>query len=175
MIVLDFFKAIFSDIKTFFSSPLDFGGPLTTGRIIVWAIIAGFAIAAFVCLYNRVFLGRFVAYLIKNKANSSESAKSMKDAAMSNLFLKSALKSGGLFTKIVRTDEENKSDIENVRFYIPEENTLRADRLYAHNGASPVSLLISFVLLIILAAIVYIALPELLQMAENFVEMIKAS
>lgn len=173
MISIDFFKAIFDDITSFFAKRLDFGTPLATGSMIIWALIAGFAIGAFICLYNRVFLGRFVAYLIKSKANCPENAKSITDAGVSNVFLRKALKSDSLFSKIIKTEDTDKGDIEKVSFFIPEENVLRAERLYSRNGASPVSVIISFVLLIILAAIAYIVLPELIVMAENFGNMIK--
>lgn len=173
MIILDFFKAIFTDIMSFFSKPLDFGGPLTAGKLIIWAIIIGFVIAAFVCLYNRVFLGKFVSFLLKNKADSEENAKTLKDAGISNVFVKRALKSDSLYSKLVCTADTDKTDIINVKFYIPSEKRDRADRLYAHNGISTTILVISLFLLVLLAAIVYIALPELIQMAKNFSNMIK--
>lgn len=174
MVIIDFFKAIFQDIGTFFSTDLNFGGPLTTGNIIVWAIILGFAVSAFVCLYNRVFLGRFVSYLIKSGATSEETALSLSQSKISNIFVRSALKSKGLFTKIVHSDQTDKNNILNCRFYIPSENIPRAQRLYSKNGASPFTIIISLILLIVIAAIVYVALPELIQMAENFGIMIKS-
>ena len=170
--IKDFFVAIFSDIKAFFSTPPNFGGQLATGQIIIWAIIIGFAIAALISLYNRVFLGKFVAYLLKNKANSPDRAKSPSDAAIVNIFLKNALKSKGAFTKIVRT-EDNVGDVMNMRYFITDENAVRAERTYARNGASPVNLIIAFVLLIVIAVIAYTVIPELIQMAENFAGMIK--
>ncbi|MBQ7822421.1 MAG: hypothetical protein IJ391_09110 [Clostridia bacterium] len=172
MIIADFFSAIIADIKSFFAQPLDFGGPLITGQIIIWALIIGFAAAGIISLYNRVFLGKFVSYLLKNKANSPENARSPQDASINNIFLKTALRSNSVFKKIVST-EDTAGDIMSMRYFITDSNAIRADRLYARNGASPASLLIAFVLLIILAAIAYTALPELLQMAENFAEMIK--
>lgn len=170
--IKDFFAALFSDIIDFFSVPLNFGGQLVTGQIIIWAVITGFAAAALVSLYNRVFLGKFVAYLLKNKANSPECAKSPAEASISNIFLKNALRSKGAFRKIVRT-EDNVGDVMNMRYFITEENAVRAERIYARNGASPVNLLIAFILLIVLAVIAYTVIPELIQMAENFAGMIK--
>ncbi len=173
MIIIDFFKAIFTDIMGFFSKPLNFGGPLTAGKLIIWAIIIGFMIAAFVCLYNKVFLGKFVSFLLKNKADTEETAKTLKDAGISNAFVKRALKSETLYSKLVCTNETDKKDILNVRFFIPSEKRDRADRLYAHNGISTTILIISLFLLVLLAAIAYIALPELIQMTKNFSNMIK--
>lgn len=173
MIILDFFKAIFTDIMSFFSKPLEFGGPLTAGKLIIWAIIIGFAVSGFICLYNKVFLGKFVSFLLKNKAETEESAKSLTDAGISNIFVKKALKSSSLYAKLVCTTNTEKKDIMNVKFYIPSEKKDRADRLYAHNGMSTTVLIISLFLLVLLAAVVYIALPELIQMTKNFSNMIK--
>lgn len=173
MVILDFFKAIFDDIKTFFSAELNFGGPIVSGSIIIWAIIAGFAIAAFVCLYNRVLIGRFVAYLIKSGADLPEKALSLSESGVSNLFLKLALSTSSLLSRLVITEDKEVADITKRRYYIPAKNLQRAEKLYVKNGASPFSVIFSFILLIILAAIAYIALPELIQMAENFARVIK--
>ena len=173
MVIIDFFKAIFDDIKAFFSAELNFGGPIVSGSIIIWAIIAGFAIAAFVCLYNRLLIGRFVSYLIRGGADLPEKALPLSASGVSNFFIRRALSSNSLLSKLVITEDTDKADIMKRRYYIPEKNLQRAQKLYVKNGASPFSVIISFVLLIILAAIAYIALPELIQMAENFAAMIK--
>lgn len=170
MMIADFFGALFADIKSFFSASLGFGGPLVTGQIVVWALIIGFVVAAIACIYNRYVLGSFVSYLIKNSAHTPESAISPTNAFAKNFFLKSALRSGGLFGKLVTCSNEpaEAKDVLQKRYYIANENKARAERMYSRNGASIVGLLVALVLLIILAAVIYIVLPELISMTESF-------
>ena len=169
--IADFFSALFTDIADFFDKPLGFGGPLMTGHIVIWAILIGFALAGIISLYNRIFVGRFVAFLLKNQAHTPDTAKSLSDAGIKNAFTRASLSSRGTLAKLVKTVDSG-ADAASRKYYIEEKDTFRADRLYAKGGASPATLVIAIILLIIAAVIIYTALPELIQMAENFVSMI---
>ncbi len=174
MIIADFFAALYTDIVAYFSKPIGFDTPLSSGQVIIWAIIAGFAVAGLIALYNRVFLGRFVSFLLKNGANDPSSARSAEQAGIKNIFLRCALSSNGVFRKLVITeDTDSKISVLKRRYFIPEGSIMRAERLYTRNGASPFSLIISLILLIVMACIIYVALPELIQMTKNFAKMIK--
>lgn len=170
--IADFFTAIFTDIKSFFSTSLGFGGPLISGATVVWAIIIGFAAAAFVCLYNRIFIGKFVSRLLKAGADSPENALSPLDVGQKNVFLKSALRSNGLIKKIVIADadeNEKKRDVLSTKYYIASENTERAAKLYSKNGSTIINIIFALILFLILAAIIYKVLPNLIGMTESFI------
>ena len=164
-IIADFFSAMWQDITTYFSTPLDFGGPLVTGQLIIWAIAIGFAVCAAVSLFNKIFLGRLINFLIKGKAESPETALSPKGAVEFNFFIRRALKSNGVFSKIVRTEDKHVQDIAERRDYILPENSFRAQNLFSKNGASIASFIITLALLVAVAAVAYKVLPKLLEMA----------
>ena len=164
-VIADFFSALWQDVTAYFSTPLDFGGPLVTGQIIIWAIVIGFAVCAAVSLFNKIFPGRLVSFLIKKGAESPETAVSPKGSVKLDFFTKRALKSSGVFSKIVRSDDKDEPDPEKRRYYILPSDSFRAKNLYSKNGASITSFIITLVLLIIVAAVAYKVLPKLLDMA----------
>ncbi|MBQ4136759.1 MAG: hypothetical protein IJD67_01495 [Clostridia bacterium] len=170
--IADFFSALFTDIVAFFDRPLGFGGPLLTGHIVIWAILIGFALAGLISLYNRVFIGKFVNFLLTNKAHTPDSARSLSDAGIKNVFIKASLSSRSTLSRVVKLADSD-ADTADRRYYIEEKDAFRADRLYAKGGASPATLIFALVLLIIAAVVIYLSLPELIQMAENFASMIK--
>ena len=163
-VIVDFFSALWQDIVTYFSAPLDFGGPLVTGQIIIWAIIIGFAVCAAVSLFNKIFAGRLINFLIKGRAESPETALSPEGSIKFNFFIERALRSKGVFTKIVRTADTDEPDFSKRRYYILPTDQFRAQNLYSKNGASIFAFVVTLILLVIFAAIAYKVLPELLEM-----------
>ncbi len=164
-VITDFFYAVWLDTLTYFSKSLNFGTTLVPGQFIVWAIIISFAICAVVSLFNKIFIGRLVNFLIKGKAESPETALSPEGKVKFNIFIRQALKSKGVFTKIVRTEDTAVSEPEKRRYYILPADTFRAQNLYSRNGANIFTFVVTIVLLIILAAVAYKILPKLLDMA----------
>ncbi len=164
-VITDFFSALWQDIAAYFSTPLDFGGPLVTGQIIIWAIVIGFAVCAAVSLFNKIFAGRLVNFLIKGRAESPETALSPEGHVKLDFFTKRALRSNGVFSKIVRTEDKDVAEPEKRRYYISPADTFRAQNLYSKNGASVLSFVITLILLVIIAAVAYKVLPELLEMS----------
>lgn len=164
--IIDFFGALFTDIFNFFKTAPGFGGPITSGQMIILAIALGFAACAVGSYLNGLFLGKFVSEILKAKAENPESAVALE----ANIFVKQALKSGGAFGKIVRIENGENSE---AKYYIEPKNASRAENLYSKNGANPVSLIITLVFLLIVAATAYVVIPELLNMTSNFAESIK--
>ncbi len=164
-IIADFFSALWQDITAYFSAPLGFGGPLVTGQIIIWAIVIGFAVCAAVSLFNKIFLGRLINFLIKEKAESPETAASPDGKLKLDAFTRRALRTNGVFSKIVRTEDKDEKDPEKRKYYILPADSFRAQNLYSKNGASILSFIITLVLLIALAAAAYKIMPKLFEMA----------
>lgn len=167
MVIIRFFKALFDEIILFFSKPLGFGGRFSSGNLLVWALYISIIIVALISLYNKVFLGKFVKHLIKNKAVDNDSAISPISAGHKNIFLKYALKRSTVFRKIVVSDDENE-DILAKRYYITDKNYSRAKNLYAQNGASPVFIIFIAIIMLVVVALLYNILPDLVNMTENF-------
>lgn len=168
MVVIKFFTALFEEIVLFFSKPLGFGTHFSTGNLIIWSIYIGIIGAALICLYNGVFLGRYVKHLLKNEARSSDKAISPFDAGYKNIFLKRALKNSTAFKKIVISDDNDESDVLKKHYYISEGNGERAKNLYAQNGANPIFIIIIAIVLLVLVAFLYYVLPSLIDMTKNF-------
>ena len=166
-VIVDFFSAACQDFVTYFNVPLGFGGPLVSGQIIIWAIIIGFAVCAAVSLFNKIFAGRLISFLIKGRAESPETALSPDGSVNFNYFIESALKSKGVFAKIVRTEDTDEPELSKRRYYILPEDQFRAQNLYSKNGASIFTFVITLILLVVLAAIAYKVLPELLEMTRE--------
>ena len=164
-VIKDFFSALWQDITAYFSTPLGFGGPLIKGQIVIWAIVIGFAICAAVSLFNKIFLGRLVNFLIKEKAESPETAVSPDGKVKFNFIRERALRSKGVFSKIVRTEDTDVPEFSKRRYYILPADYFRAQNLYSKNGANAMSFIITLILLIAFAAVAYKILPKLLEMA----------
>lgn len=63
--------------------------------------------------------------------------------------------------------------LDEVRFFIPEAMTERADSIYLNGGASLLTVLITIGAFLIVALLLFKFIPALLQMIENFVEYIQ--
>lgn len=172
MVIIRFFGALIDEIVLFFSKPLGFGGRFSSGNLLVWALYISIIIVALVSLYNRVFLGKFVKHLLKNNAVDSNSAISPLDAGYKNIFLRYALGKSTVFRKIVVSNEE-KDDILAKRYYISDKNYSRAKNLYAQNGANPLFIIFIAVVMLVVVALLYNILPDLVNMTENFLSSFK--
>ncbi len=164
-IIADFFSALWQDITAYFSAPLGFGGPLVTGQIIIWAFVIGFAVCAAVSLFNKIFLGRMVSFLIKEKAESPETAISPEGSLKLDFFTGRALRTNGVYSKIVRTEDKDEKDPSKRKYYILPADTFRAQNLYSKNGANIASFVLTLIILIALAAVAYKVMPKLFEMA----------
>ena len=85
----------------------EFGtGRLISYNIIIIGIFCGVVLAAALAIYNKRYLGNFVRSIIKNGANSPESAKRMSELGFENHFMMKLSVSGGkTFGKMIRCVE----------------------------------------------------------------------
>ena len=175
----------------------EFRNPFISLELIVWALFAGFILAALIAIYNKRVIGGFVKAILRNECLSAESAKTVTDLGFGNdWFIKNALRTDTVLRRfVVRVDNmddkndtaeespENEKkesasrhdiiDFAKSKFYIPEELKYRAEVRYASKGTD----LIAFGLcVVVLAAAAFAAIyiiPDLIQLIDNFISSLK--
>ncbi len=169
----------------------EFRNPFISLELIVWALFAGFILAALIAIYNKRVVGGFVKAILRNECLSAESAKTIIDLGFgSDWFIKNALRTDTVLRRfVVRVDDTAEESPENekkdpgskhgainfarAKFYIPEELKYRAEVRYASKGTD----LIAFGLcVVVLAAAAFAAIyiiPDLIQLIDNFISSLK--
>ncbi len=136
-------------------------------------IVAGLALMC----YRKVHLGKAVRAILKAEAFSEESAKSPAELGIGKSFtLVRALRKRkfGSLVKIVGVDiEAKRPDFSAERYYIPEDLKYRAEDRYSRRGTSIATVVIWALLLIPLFLFLRFAIPELLQLLDNAITMMK--
>jgi len=166
------------------------------------AFCLGMVVAAILAVYEKKGLGEFVRKLIYEDCYTPESAKTLYELGFrKNAAVRGALRSGSL-SKIVKCAqkvaydeqiaqkkaeyEQNatkdspafvsvpyKINYETDTFYIPKEDSYAADVRYDKKGSGWIAVLIVAVLSLVVAAFIIFILPEMLQMLDNFIGMMK--
>lgn len=177
---------------------LKFFNRITTLRGLIWGVWGGFILGLFATYYHKNYVGEVVRRLIKNDATSPEKASSIQDIGMKNTpFLRLALRDGSTLRKsvsIANADEcgrkvEGKDrgkimnflfpkkekfayDFSAAKLFIPEKVRITAEVKYEEkHRMSPVFLIVFAAVLTGLAIGVTVAVPDLLQMLDNFLAM----
>lgn len=166
------------------------------------AFCLGMVVAAILAVYEKKGLGEFVRKLIYEDCYTPESAKTLYELGFrKNAAVRGALRSGSL-SKIVKCAqkvaydeqiaqkkaeyEQNatkdspafvsvpyKINYETDAFYIPKEDSYAADVRYDKKGSGWIAVLVVAVLSLVVAAFIIFILPEMLQMLDNFIGMMK--
>ena len=138
----------------------------------VWMLYIGFMLAMTAATVDKLYCLRFIKALTGKGAVTDGQALPL-DAPETGgkWYLRFALKPGKHLTKMVSCIREEKE----VRYYLPEENRIRAELRY-DNGEHPIrSLILCGAILLLLAILMQTVLPELLQMLDNLISEMKAS
>lgn len=133
-------------------------------QTILYSCFAGVVFAVCITVISKNNLGRFVKKLIDDTASTEATAKTLAELGFERNFLvRQALKNENGLGKVVKTV----SDGDEVRYYIPEETSFRAESLYNPNGGSIIIIFIAAVIFIALVAILLKVIPNLVEMATN--------
>lgn len=171
----EFFEALKTSYGDTFGQTIELeSGSIMTLNIVLWSLFIGFLLGIAGTVYNKVVLGGVVRSLIDKGITDEDKAVSLAELDGVSIFVKFALRRGSTFRRIVRmcgdTDEERSSvPIDKAKFYIPEENIGRAEKVYGKLGASVFSILISILALLVTTLVALIAVPDLTKMVANFV------
>ena len=175
--------------------------PTLTLELIVWSVCAGIVIGAVTAYLQRAVIGAFARRLIADGIDTPEKAVTVEEAGFGKNFLvklalreggslrrtvtlanaedfppKAASKGGERLRRLFSMDEEPRRalDLTRARFYIPEEDRIRAELKYEIKGTTLGGLAVSIVLVIAIGFAALYILPELFQFLDNFLTSIRS-
>jgi len=144
-----------------------------TLEIVIWSLFIGIIIGAFAIWYSRRVLGTLVRALLGSQANATGTAKSFGDLGIKNTFIyKIALRKNSTYRKIVYIADEaadSKSNINKMKFYIPEEVNFRADSMYNAKGTTLIGAVVAIFAFLIMAILTLVVVPDLIKMVQDLV------
>ena len=153
-----------------------FTGPISDLASILSSMVIGVILAACIVFINKQTIGKFVKRLFDEKATSEDTAKTLEELGFEkSRILRHALRSGSTLRKMVMacsdgSEEESSSPL---RFYIPDEKAYRAEITYNPDGSSILTLVIATLMFIVVATILVVLIPDLIQMASNAIDKFK--
>ena len=153
----------------------DFLSSASTVELVAVSVFIGAVFATVMMYINRTLAGKAVRAIINTNAIGRENAKTLQELGLSNsVFVLRELKKKGVLRKLVSEadDEivdlpdgssyytrEKPLDLKQGRFYIREENRVRAELRYSSKGSDIFMLLISIILYLVIAYGVYMFIP----------------
>ncbi len=177
------------------------GGVINLSWAII-ALCLGMILAAIMGVYEKKGLGEFVRKLIYEECYTPESAKTLYELGFhKNAAVRGALRSGSLSKIVVCTQkkeyddavaqkkaeyEQNASkddpafrsvaykiDYQKDTFYIPKDASYAADVRYDKRGSGWIAVLVVSVLSVLIALFIIFILPDMLQMLDNFIGLLR--
>lgn len=147
--------------------------PLLSLNWMLIGLYVGIIAALILVSWRKGYMGNVIRSLLKAEAFSEETAKSPEELGLEKKpILKRALKRqrfGGL-VKCVGVDLlEKKPDFSSARYYIPEDRRYRAEDSYSRRGVGVPMIIFWAIVLIPVFMVLRFAIPELLQLVDNFI------
>lgn len=147
--------------------------PLIDLNFILIGMYIGVVVALILSCYRKGYMGHVVRAILKAKAHSAEDALTPEELGLhKKRILVRAMrrrKFGGL-VKCVGVDfEQKKPDFSEERYYIPEEHRYQAEDRYSRRGVGIGMVIFWAIFLIPVFMVLRFAIPELLQMLDNFI------
>lgn len=141
------------------------GFDMITIPTLVWAIYIGIVIGLFMTYYNKVILGKAIRAIIEKKAFAEENAMTAEELGFAkNRFILFSIRRGVLGRFIYSVSA---SEGEPLRYYMKNEDAIRAELRYSQKGTDLYFLVIALVVFLVLAFLAARFLPELLDMAKD--------
>lgn len=152
----------------------------TSMELVIWCMFIGLMLAAIYMFYQKKVIGAFVRALLGTGASDQDSAKTLKELGFEgNLPVRSALRGSGVLRKLVWETGDNyienedgvkysarqtPMDVNTARFYINEENRVRAELRYNEKGSDIFMLIITGLVFLMIAYLAVEYLPDLLNL-----------
>jgi len=147
----------------------------STLELIAVSVFIGATVAS-ICVYiNKNIIGKAVRALIAANACDTESAKTLSELGLAkNLLIRRALAGKGALRKLVNEvddrivmlptgssyfERDKSVDFSTARFYIKEENRIRAELRYSAKGSDLIMLIISIVIYFAIAWMIVLLIP----------------
>lgn len=152
--------------------------PLLNLNWMLIGLYVGIVLALILVSWRRGYMGNVIRSLLKAEAFSEETAKSPEEIGLEKKpILKRALKRqrfGGL-VKCTGVDLlAKKPDFTAARYYIPENRRYQAEDRYNRKGIGVPMIIFWAIFLIPVFMVLRFAIPELLQLVDNFITAINA-
>lgn len=145
-------------------------------EVLVWGMYVGVMLGAIYATVDKLFCYRMVNALVKRGAQTPESAVALADLDIKGKwYLRYALREAKPLRKMLAIPETmtGKVRIDEIPFYLPEENRYRAESRF-QNGRRPImSLILCSAALLATVFFVLFIVPELLTMLDNLVGFVK--
>lgn len=144
-------------------------------EVIVWGFCIGIVLATLLSVFYKSFTAPFIKALIQAEAFDEARAKKLDELNFSGKwYIKNELKYPFKTMRkyvIPAGDGETakKIDVENERFYLPEEKKIEAELRFTEAKKPLFAILLTTVLVIMGAVFALYAAPELIQMLNNFI------
>ncbi len=132
------------------------GGSTTTASVI-WPIILGVFIAVLITYINKKTIGKLVDKLLCLPADNEENAVTLDEIGYGNKgALRYALRPTSTLSSIIKHTDDG-------RYYIPEDQQYRAEVVYTQSRLSPITLIVSAILLIVAGSTLLNVLPSIIE------------
>lgn len=127
---------------------------------VIYCFIIGIIIAFVISLLTKGIYGKFVDALIKNEANSEQTAKTFTELGIkNNIILCIALSHKTTLSSVISCDDK-KTEIKNRRFYILPERQIKAQGIFGTEKLSLVSLAVAVLLFAGILILIQYVLPR---------------
>ena len=142
-----------------------------TARIVILGLCAGLFLASLYSLYLRTVPGGLVRALLANGADSPANACTLDSLPLRCRGLTlAALAHNIALRRLIKVapapEGEGQEEGHRARYYLPEENTFRAERLFGKQGNPVLQLLLTLVGCLLLAVLLCKLLPVALSMID---------
>ncbi len=147
--------------------------------VLVWGVFAGVMLGAASATMDKLYCQRMVKALVEKDAQTPDKALTLSSMDIKGKwYLRHALKAGKPLRKMLHVPEHMTAEtmpkkIEDIPFYLPEEQRYAAETRF-QNGRRPIfNLVLLGGVLLTTVFFVLFAVPELLTMLDNLVGFVK--
>lgn len=166
--------------------------------IIIWGLYIGIMLGVLGSIVCRIYSSRIIQALKKHSATDENSAKTLAELGLGKQFMvkhmmreqsslrryvicsneneskpKATAWSKFWHEKFIREEIPTKVDFSTAKFYLPEDNRITAELRYQVEGHPIRNFIIAAIGLFAVALFAITAVPELLQMLDNFITTVK--
>lgn len=134
--------------------------------VMIYAICMGVVISAVYMWYQKNVVGEVARRIIAKGASTEESAVSASELSLSKIQLRELTKNQTLARLICTVSEESGE----TRYFLPEENRIRAEVRYEKEGNGVGGLLLTVALTAVLALLLIWLMPVVLRMADHILK-----
>ncbi len=138
-----------------------FTGGSTTAASVIWPIILGVFIAVVITYINKKTVGRLVDKLLALPADNEENAVTLEEIGFGKKSsLRYALRPSSTLSNIIKHTDDGK-------YYIPEDQQYRAEVVFTQSKLSPMTLILSAILLIVAGSSLLNVLPSIVNIVKG--------